>query len=28
VLEANRELSRQATKGAYVIRETFILPVA
>ena len=28
VLDANRELSQQATQGAEVIRETFILPAA
>ena len=28
VLDANRELSRQATRGAEVIREKFILPAA
>ena len=28
VLDANRELSQQATKGAEVIRENFILPAA
>jgi predicted RNase H-like HicB family nuclease len=28
VLEANRELSHQVTRGADVIRETFILPAA
>jgi predicted RNase H-like HicB family nuclease len=28
VLEANRELSQQATQGADVIREIFILPAA
>jgi len=28
VLEANRELSQQATEGAEVIRETLIVPAA
>jgi predicted RNase H-like HicB family nuclease len=28
VLDANRELSRQAVRGADVIREKFIVPVA
>jgi predicted RNase H-like HicB family nuclease len=28
VLEANRELSQQATEGADVIRETLIVPAA
>ena len=28
VLDANRELSQQATQGAEVIRENFILPAA
>ncbi len=28
VLDANRELSREATQGAEVIREKFILPAA
>jgi predicted RNase H-like HicB family nuclease len=28
VLEANRELSQQATQGAEVIRETFVVPAA
>ena len=28
VLEANRELSQETTRGAEVIRETFVLPAA
>ena len=28
VLEANRELSQEATRGAEVIREDFVLPAA
>lgn len=28
MLEANRELSQEATQGAEVIRETFVIPAA